>query len=169
MKTYFQYNNLFLTVSQIDDQLEKLRQIPQFVRVIFLHLFGRLEEITLLVTGVKSYSIYITDWKKLLRQLAAYNLKVYSFPGGRNYAVNYWRKILQYIHYQLEEITLLFNGVKSYIYASPTGRNYSVSQRRTILQYIHFRVEEITPLITSVKSYRVYITNWKKLPRQLLA
>ena len=27
----------------------------------------RLEEITPLVTGVKSYSVYITDWKKLRR------------------------------------------------------------------------------------------------------
>ena len=31
---------------------------------IYIYIY-RLEEITPLVTGVKSYSIYITDWKKL--------------------------------------------------------------------------------------------------------
>ena len=54
----------------------------------------RLEEITTLVTGVKSLSIYI--------------------PTGGNYAVSYWRKILQYIYYGLEEITRFSNNVKSY-------------------------------------------------------
>ena len=31
---------------------------------IYIYIY-RLEEITPLVTGVNSYSIYITDWKKL--------------------------------------------------------------------------------------------------------
>ena len=35
-------------------------------------------------------------------------------PTGRNYAVSYWRKILQCIHHRLEEITPLVTGVKSY-------------------------------------------------------
>ena len=32
---------------------------------------------------------------------------------GRNYTVSYWRKILQYIHHRLEEITPLVSGVQS--------------------------------------------------------
>ena len=54
----------------------------------------------MLVTGVKSLSIYIY---------------IYIYiPTGGNYAVSYWRKILQYIYYRLEEITRLANSVKSY-------------------------------------------------------
>ena len=40
-------------------------------------MYYGLEEITPLVTDVKSYR--------------------YTLPTGRNYAVSYWRKILQYI------------------------------------------------------------------------
>ena len=42
------------------------------------------------------------------------NLTVDTLPTERNYAISYWRKIVQYIHYRLEEITPLVSGVKSY-------------------------------------------------------
>ena len=54
----------------------------------------RLEEITSLVTGVKSYR--------------------YRSPTARNYAASYWHKILLYIYHRLEDITPLVTGVKSY-------------------------------------------------------
>ena len=66
-----------------------------------------------LVTGVKSY--------------------IYTLLTGRNYAVSYWRKILQNIHYRLEEVTPLVTSVKSYLYTLLTGRNYAVSYWRKIL------------------------------------
>ena len=50
----------------------------------------RLEEITLLVTGVKSY--------------------IYTSTTARNDAVSYWRKIL-YIRHRLEKITPLVTAV----------------------------------------------------------
>ena len=43
-------------------------------RKIYHYIYHRLEEITPLVTGVKSY--------------------IYISPTGRNYAVSYWRKIV---------------------------------------------------------------------------
>ena len=55
-------------------------------------------------------------------------------PTEKNYAVNYWRKIFQYIHYRLEEITPVVNGVKSY----------------SLL-----KTEEIAPIVYGVKSYSI--------------
>ena len=45
-----------------------------YIIYIYIYIYHRLEEITPLVTGVKSY--------------------IYISPTGRNYAVSYWRKIL---------------------------------------------------------------------------
>ena len=78
---------------------------------IYIYIYYRLEEITPLITGVKSY--------------------IYTLLTGRNYAVCYWRKILQNTYYGLEEITPLITGVKSYRYTLPTGRNYAVCCKPT--------------------------------------
>ena len=64
---------------------------------IYIYIYHRLEEITPLVTGVKSY--------------------IQTPLTGRNFAVSYRPKN------RLEEITSLVTDVKSYIYTSPTGRN----------------------------------------------
>ena len=59
--------------------------------------------------------------------------------------------------YQLEELTPLVTGVKSYIYTPPTGRNNAVSYRRKNLTFIPYRLNNITSLITGVKSYSMLI------------
>ena len=47
----------------------RLEEITPLVTGVksYICIHHRLEEITPLVTGVKSYSIHITDWKKLRR------------------------------------------------------------------------------------------------------
>ena len=37
-----------------------------------------------------------------------------NIPTERNYALSYWRKILQYKYHRLMQITQLVDGVKSY-------------------------------------------------------
>ena len=44
------------------------------IYIIYIYIYHRLEEVTPLFTGVKSY--------------------IYMSPTGRNYAVSYWHKIL---------------------------------------------------------------------------
>ena len=85
-------------------KVRSLMKWGMFSRLFFIStkIHHQLEEMTPLVTGVKSY--------------------MYTSPTGRN--------------------TPLVIDVKSYIYSSPTGRNYAVSYWRKILH--------------------VYITDWKK-------
>ena len=75
-----------------------------------------MEEITPLVTGVKSYIYHrLGEITPLVTGLKSY-IYIYISPTGRNYAVSYWRKILHiYIYHRLGEITPLVTGVKSYI------------------------------------------------------
>ena len=78
-------------------------------------------------------------------------------PTEKNYAVNYWRKIFQYIHYRLEEITLVVNGVKSYSLLKTEEIApivYGVKSNEYTYIYIYM-TEEITPSVTGpgVKSY----------------
>ena len=79
-----------------------------------------MEEITPLVTGVKSYIYHrLGEITPLVTGLKSF-LYIYISPTGRNCAVSYWRKILHiyiyiYIYHRLGEITPLVTGVKSYI------------------------------------------------------
>ena len=76
-----------------------------------------MEEITPLVTGVKSY--------------------IYHRVGEITPLVTGLKSSI-YIYHRLGEIAPLVTGVKSYIYLSPTGRNYAVSYWRKILHiYIY--------------------------------
>ena len=71
-----------------------------------------MEEITPLVTGVKSY--------------------IYHRLGEITPLVTGLKSSI-YIYHRLGEIASLVTGVKSYIYLSPNGRNYAVSYWRKIL------------------------------------
>ena len=70
---------------------KKLRHL--LLRKVLQNMYYGLEEITPLVTDVKSYR--------------------YTLPTGRNYAVSYWRKIVQYIQ--------LTGGNYIYILLSASG------------------------------------------------
>ena len=65
---------------------------------ICIYIYHRLEEITSLVTSVKSY-IYIYVYHRLVEitpLVTGVKSYIYSSPTGGNYAVSYWRKILHF-------------------------------------------------------------------------
>ena len=69
----------------------------------------------LLVAGVKSYSVKNCGLEEITPLVTSVKSYIYTFPTERKYAITYWRKILQYVHYRLEEITPLVTGIKSYL------------------------------------------------------
>ena len=71
----------------------------------------QLEEITPSVTGVKSCNIYY-QLEEIMTLVIGVKSYILTQLTGRNYAISYWRKILQYIDYWLEEITPLVTVIK---------------------------------------------------------
>ena len=77
-----------------------------YIYIVYIYIYIYIQYI---------YCIYIyTIYIYILCIYIYIYIYIYILPTGRNYAVSYRRKILQYVYYWLEEITPLATGVKSY-------------------------------------------------------